>query len=432
MNGRRGQPLSLHFRHPDFPLMRVLLTNHVPLDGSASGYYTHDLAVGLQQAGHDVRVLVLDDHAEKPGRETGEERVGDELFPVRRVMCKPGDAGADLPFAFPCFISHPRSDQSFYTLSDEQIARYRDVLRRHLDEEINAFDPQVVHAQHIWILGHLALEAGVPYVLSATGSELLGYAADERYRRFAEEAAENAGRILAPSDDTRRRVLATFDVPDERVETLYPAIDLRLFAAPPPRAASLARLGLPADTGPVIAFVGTLAPHRGVDTLLNAAAVYENHPTQPTTVIVGDGPLRGELEAQARRLGLKHVHFLGVRARSDCAALYDAASLVVIPSRDGTISPVALESMASGTPVLGTAAVGLPEILSDKTGGLVPVDDHELLAEAVVQAINEDWKRAKGPAARAYVHEHHDLDRSVAAIVSRYERVVMDRGVGSV
>jgi len=403
--------------------MRVLLTNHFPLHGSGSGTYTHDLAVGLQQAGHEVRVLVLDDHAEGDGPASG-----DQPFRVRRVVCKPGDATADLPFAVPCFTSHPRSDQSFYTLSDQQIAQYRQVLRRHLDEEISAFDPQVVHSQHIWILGHLALEAGVPYVLSATGSDLLGYAADERYRRFAEEAAENAGRILAPSDFTRRQVLATFDVPDERVETLYPAIDLRLFASPPSRAESLATMGLPTDTGPVMAFVGTLAPLQGVDTLLNAAAVYENHPTRPTTVIVGDGAQRGELEAQARRLGLESVRFLGDRARSYCAAVYDAAELVVVPSRGGTISPVALEAMAAGTPVLGASPGGLAEILNDQTGGLLPVDDHELLAEAVVQAINEDWKRVKGPAARGYVREHHSLERSVQAIVSRYEQVITDRG----
>lgn len=418
MNGRRGQPLSLHFRHPDFPLMRVLLTNHVPLDGSASGYYTHDLAVGLQQAGHDVRVLVLDDHAG-----------GDELFAVRRVVCKAGDATADLPFALPCLTAHPRSSQSFYALSDEQIAQYRDVLRRCLDEEIAEFDPQVLHAQHIWLLGHLALEAGVPYVLSATGSDLLGYAADERYRRFAEEAAENAGRILAPSDFTRRQVLATFDVPEDRVETIYPAIDLQRFASLPPRAKSLATLGLPADTGPVIALVGTLAPHQGVDTLLNAAAVYEHHPSQPTTLIIADGPQRDEFEAQARRLGLKRVHFLGDRARSDCAGVHVAASLVVIPSRDGTIRPTALEAMAAGTPVLGSSAGGLAEILNDRIGGLVTVDDHELLAEAVVQAINEDWKRAKGPAARAYVREHHTLERAVTKIVARYEQVIADRGI---
>lgn len=413
--------------------MRVLLTNHVPLHGSVTGTYTHDLAVGLQRAGHEVRVLVLDDRAGRAERESGLGRAGDdEPFAVRRVVCKPGDAAADLPFAFPCFTAHPRSSQSFYALSDEQIARYRDVLRRCLDEEISAFDPQVVHAQHIGLLGHLALEAGVPYVLSATGSDLLAYAADERYRRFAEEAAENAGRILAHSNDTRRQVLATFDVPEERVETLYPAVDLGLFVSPPTRAESLATLGLPTVTGPVIALVGTLAPNHGVTTLLNAAAIYEHQlNSRPTTLIVGDGPQRGELEAQARRLGLERVHFLGDRDRSVCAAVYGAAELLVVPTRGGTISPAVFESMATGTPVLGTSTGGLPEVLSDKTGGLVSVDDHELLAEAITKALDENWKQAKGPAARAYVRERHSLERAVPAIVSRYEQVIADRGVGS-
>jgi glycosyltransferase involved in cell wall biosynthesis len=397
--------------------MRVLLANHFPLHGSGTGTYTHDLAVGLQRAGHEVRVLVVDERA-----------TGDDPFPVRRIVCRPGDVAADLPFAFPCFTSHPQSSQSFDTLSDEQIAQYRQVLRRHFDDEISEFDPHIVHAQHIWIMGHLALEAGVPYVLSAQGTDLLGHAADARYRRFAEEAAENAGRILAASEFVRRQVLATFDVPERRVETFYSAIDTRPYEAPPSRAEALTAIGLPSDAGPLVAFVGKLAPYKGVDTLLNAAAAYEDHPSRPTTLIVGDGGQRGELEAQTRRLGLQRVSFLGDRPRSYCAAVYDAAELVVMPSRGGPISPVALEALASGTPVLGTSPGSLAEILRDEIGGLVPVDDHELLAEAVVRAIDENWKRTKGPAARAYVREHHNPERWTQSIVDRYAQVITDRG----
>ncbi|MGD9647769.1 MAG: glycosyltransferase family 4 protein [Pirellulales bacterium] len=397
--------------------MRVLLTNHFPLHGSGTGTYTHDLAVGLLRAGHEVHALVVDSRAD-----------GDDPFPVRRVVCRPDDQTADLPFGFPCFTSHPQSTQSFYTLTDDQIGQYRQALRRHLDAEISDFDPHVVHAQHIWIMGHLVLEAGAPYVLSAQGTDLMGYAADARYRRFAAEAAENAGRILAASDFIRRQVLSTFDISAQRVETLYSAIDIRPYESPPPRAEALESIGLPPGTGPLVAFVGKLARFKGVDTLLNAAAVYEQDPRRPTTLIVGDGGQRAELEAQARRLGLRRVQFLGDRGRRFCAAVYAAADLVVMPSRGEPLGLVALEAMASGTPVLGTSAGGLAEILRDETGGLVPVDDHELLAEAVLRAIDDDWKRSKGPAAREYVREHHNPECWVRAIVERYEQVIADRG----
>ncbi|MBX9792142.1 MAG: glycosyltransferase [Pirellulales bacterium] len=397
--------------------MRILLTNHLPLHGSESGAFTRDLAVGLERAGHQVRALVVD-----------EREAGDEPFHVRRIVCRGGETSADLPFALPSFSAPTPSRQSFDTLSDDQLAQYREELRRHLDEEIAEFDPHVIHAQHIGILGHLALEAGVPYVLGATGADLLSFQADDRYRRFAEEAAENAGRILAASERIRRQVLATFDVADERAETLAKAIDLRPYESPPTRAMALARIGLPLPVGPLVTFVGRLAAHKGIDTLLNAAAVYESHPARPTTLIVGDGIQRVELEAQARRLGLERVRLVGEQPPAFCVAAYVAADLVVLPSRGDTSGRVALEALATGTPVLAAAAGSLTEIVDDQTGGLVPTDDHELLAAGVMRAIDEDWKRTKGPAAGARVRKHYNIDDRVPWIVERYERAVADRG----
>jgi glycosyltransferase involved in cell wall biosynthesis len=160
---------------------------------------------------------------------------------------------------------------------------------------------------------------------------------------------------------------------------------------------------------------------------LNAVAIYESAERPLATVIAGGGPLEEELLAQARRLGLERVWFLGDRGREDCAALYQLAELVVMPSRAEPFGLVALEAMASGTPLVGTQAGGLPEIVTDATGGLVPVDDHEMLAEMVLRAIAEDWKRTKGPAAAAYVLEHHNPEKWIARIVGIYENVLAAR-----
>lgn len=189
--------------------MRVLLTNHFPFHGSGSGTYAFDLARGLIRAGHEVHALIVDCQSS-----------GGEAFPVRRVVCRAGDPAADLPFDFPCFTSHPLSRQTFYDLSDTQLADYREQTRRLLDLEVEQFDPQIIHAQHIWIQGHLALETGVPYVLSAQGTDLLGYRRDARFRPLAQQAAENAGRILAASDSLRQELIETFVEVGDRVETV--------------------------------------------------------------------------------------------------------------------------------------------------------------------------------------------------------------------
>lgn len=189
--------------------MRILLTHHFPLEVSPAGSLTLHLARQLEAAGHEVRVLVVD--SRRPREDEGL---------VRRVVCSPDTSGAELDFSPPGFEPQPGLQQTFDQLTDEGIGRYRDVLRDVLDEEIDEFQPDLVHSQHIWIFGHLALEAGAPYVLTAWGPELSMCRRDDRYLRFAQEAAENAGRILVASDSLRSTVIELFGELDGRVTTL--------------------------------------------------------------------------------------------------------------------------------------------------------------------------------------------------------------------
>jgi hypothetical protein len=146
-----------------------------------------------------------------------EHRFGERL-PVERVVCG-NDPNADLKFALPRFSDEESATgrPAFAELSDGQIARYRDCLRRRLDNLIVRFDPHVIHVQHIWILGQLALESGVPYILNAWHSELDEYARDARYQPLVEQAAENASRILVVDEATKRRVEALFETTTDRI-----------------------------------------------------------------------------------------------------------------------------------------------------------------------------------------------------------------------
>ncbi len=400
--------------------MRVLLTNHFPFHGSGTGTYTLDLAGALRSAQHEVRCLIVDRDSQTV-----------VPFPVDHVTCRANDPTADLPFDFPCFTSHPASHNTFAQLSDRQLAQYRDVLRSRLDRLIADFDPHLIHCQHIWLLGHLALETGVPYVLTAQGTDLMGFEQDARYRGYAQQAAENAGRIMAASEYIRRQVIETFELDSDRVETVLSAIDPRPYLTDSPsRPAALQQLGLPADAQHIVAYGGKLVPFKGVDVLLNAAVIYQQAVPDCLTVIAGDGIQRSELEAQARHLGLERIVFLGDLDRAHCAALFRIADVVVMPSRGEPFGLVALEAMASATPVIGTRAGGLAEIVTPRTGALVPVDDHELMAEQIVAALRENWKQTKGPAARRDVLENHDPGRWADRIIEVYRTVLNERHGG--
>ena len=185
--------------------MRVLLADHFPLNGPRGPTYTRLLAEALIDLGHAAAAVVVDDKvAAEP-----------EAFPVRRVICKAGYPQADLAFGLPTFSSTALDQTSFETLSDRQLSDYRHVLRRALDDVVDKFNPDIIHAQHIWVLGQLALETGVPYVLTAWPEELRAVA-DARYRALADQAADNAGRIFVADCDLAAMVLASFEGAAER------------------------------------------------------------------------------------------------------------------------------------------------------------------------------------------------------------------------
>jgi hypothetical protein len=186
--------------------MRILLTHHTPLRQSPTGWLVWQWALGLAAAGNEVRLLVADT----------EHQFGEPLD-VERVVCG-DDPNADLKFKLPGFSSEDRSGgrPTFAELSDSELSRYRDCLRRRLDAEILRFDPSVIHCQHLWIFGQLALESGVPYVLNAWEDELLDYPQDARYQPLAEQAAENASRILVANIPLGQRVEAMFESAADR------------------------------------------------------------------------------------------------------------------------------------------------------------------------------------------------------------------------
>jgi glycosyltransferase involved in cell wall biosynthesis len=125
-----------------------------------------------------------------------------------------------------------------------------------------------------------------------------------------------------------------------------------------------------------VCFAGRLAPEKNVDLVIEAA---RDLPAVEF-VIGGEGPLRQELEAQAR--GLANVRFTGWLDRSALIDLIDSSSLLLLPSRFETFGSIALEAMARGRPALVSTAAGIHDWPSLRPG-LVPFTPGESLADCL-------------------------------------------------
>jgi hypothetical protein len=106
------------------------------------------------------------------------------------------------------------------TAADKGGREFLAAMRLRLDGEVADFDPQVIHLQGIGLLGHLALESGVPYLILALGEDLEELTVGQdgsTLHTAAQQAVENAGRIVVDSPEARRRVLASFGELDDIV-----------------------------------------------------------------------------------------------------------------------------------------------------------------------------------------------------------------------
>lgn len=198
-------------------------------------------------------------------------------------------------------------------------------------------------------------------------------------------------------------------------------------AAGPPSAQALAqaRMDIGAAGRQVVLAVGRLAPQKGFDVLVDAAARLRNREPPPLLVIAGEGPLAGPLAARARAAGVD-ARFLG--ARTDVPALLAVADVVAVPSRwEG--QPLALqEALRAGRPVVASRAGGIPALTGEHAALLVDPADPAGLAAALVSVLDDPALASRlGAAAAARGAGLPSADDAVGAAAAVYSRLASAR-----
>lgn len=224
--------------------------------------------------------------------------------------------------------------------------------------------------------------------------------------------------VTAVSADARDQMLEHGIRADRGVDVVLNGVDVTRFT---PRSVNGA-------SGRRIVHVGRLADIKGQDVLVAAMPWVRAAVTGARLTIVGDGPTRPALEAQARQLGVDDViEFVG--AASDVRSYLGAADLFVLPSRSEGISIALLEAMASGLGVVATDVGGNREVIDPPTAGtLVSPDDPRALADAIIDSLTSaDGLRAKAAAARQLVEARFSSKRTVAAYAALYHEAAQAR-----
>jgi glycosyltransferase involved in cell wall biosynthesis len=200
---------------------------------------------------------------------------------------------------------------------------------------------------------------------------------------------------------------------NDRLHLVYHGLDLDDFTPPAPRLQSHL---------PVILSVGRLTEKKGFVYLIHACRLLKNREYSFQCHIVGEGPLRRELENLVTEFGLQDtVALCGAVPHTKVIEEYRQAALFVLPcimasdgDRDG-IPNVLIEAMAMELPVVSTCHSGIPELVqAGKNGILVPPGDTEALAGALAELLDRlDLRQALGQRGRQTVLENFDVERNV-------------------
>jgi N-acetyl-alpha-D-glucosaminyl L-malate synthase BshA len=356
-----------------------------------SGAVATELGIALAQRGHEVHFVTYKQPFRLP-----------TFLP--RVYFHEVDVGRYPLFEFPPY--------------DLALAvRMHEVVREHKLDLLHCHYA-IPHATSAWITKQMLLEEkqDIRVVTTLHGTDITIVGQDPSFHSITKFSIEKSDALTAVSRYLQKETLTAFGCTASRIDVIPNFID--------PKVYDRARYG-PEVRGQfnngrkVLMHISNFRPVKRIRDVVNVFARV-NKEVPSVLVMVGDGPDRHDAEQEARTLGVEgSVKFLG--KIDSVAPLLAAADLFLLPTNAESFGLSALEALASGTPVIGTNAGGLPEVVKNgETGALCGVGDVDGMARVAVELLTDATRwNAMSRAAAADARERFSMDD----IVERYEQL---------
>lgn len=288
------------------------------------------------------------------------------------------------------------------------IARMNEEMEKIGTSIIESHDASIdiIHA-HDWMVGSAAIDLAFRYrkpLVSTIHSTEFGRSngIKEEYQMRIHELEERliglSDHVIVCSESMKREIQGLFSVTG-KISVIPNGVDVSKFDFFVDRAAIKEKF-CGSKSSKMILFLGRLVYQKGVNVLIGALQIILHSSSRVKEdvklVIVGEGPMRKQLEKDAAYLGVTHhVVFTGYLDDYTVRCLLKAADVVVVPSLYEPFGIVALEAMAAKTPVVASDVGGLSELISDGEGVKVPPNNSESLARGIIKILSaeDDDKR---------------------------------------
>ncbi len=237
-----------------------------------------------------------------------------------------------------------------------------------------------------------------------------------------------SNKIVAVSEAVRSYSIARDRMNPDKIVTIHSGIDYKRFDKFNFNISKLRQNFALGINSSIIGTIGTLASHKNHKDFLFAAKEVKREYNEAVFLIVGEGYLKNELEQLARDLGIENdVEFVG--EREDIPQILSIMDIFVLPSALEGFSNVILEAMATGLPVVATNVGGIPELVVNKqTGILVPPDEPEELAKAIVDLLRDkNTSREMGKRGRERIEKYFGLEKMLGEYDALYQDLIREK-----
>ncbi|MGV1098221.1 glycosyltransferase family 4 protein [Thiovibrio sp. JS02] len=312
--------------------------------------------------------------------------------------------------------------------SSFELTRFSSLFRSLIVSSVlNRLKIDILHVHHIPLYMKVALGVrlsrvkGVVFTEHAKFSISRSVSLQDGCRR----AAKDADYFTTVSDNLKQYFVSELGLSEKAIEVVLNGVDTKRFS-PDNIRGRLVEL-LPASaTGKLLISVGRLTEAKDQECLLYAMKkLIAEGGADVSLALVGEGELRGRLEARISELGLgQHVFLLG--NRTDVHELLPDAAMFVLSSRREGLPMVLLEAMASGLPVVATNVGGIPEVVKEGDNGfLAPPENPESLAEKIGLMLSEpERSAAMGLSGREMVEKFYSMQKTAQRYAQLYENIM--------
>jgi glycosyltransferase involved in cell wall biosynthesis len=303
---------------------------------------------------------------------------------------------------------------------------------RTLLPHVRRFAPDLIFSCFLYPEGYAALKLGkalaVPVVAMSIGSDI-NRIGDPISYLHTRTVLREADYLVTVSGDLRLKAVA-MGAPEEKTRAVVNGCDLSVFHVRD-RLEARRKLGIdPASQ--VVLYIGRMDVKKGLRELVEAAAALRPKRANLHVYLIGEGPDRPIIQSDLQANDAAgYIHALPGCAFDEVAVWMAAADLVTLPSYMEGCPNVVLEALACGRPVVASNVGGIPEILSDECGRLVPPRDSGALAQALASVLDRNWDRTWDAQAIS-AHGSRSWEAVAAELLGIFESLVCARAKGSV